>query len=158
MAPTGSPIPVAEQLAMSPIGAAALSTSTAGPFVYRTSPAGRGRQFVWFDRSGKPLGTVGDLDQAAPSNPSLSPDGRRVALDRVVNGNTDVWLLDIARGVRTRFTSDAAIENFPLWCPDGSRIVFHSNRKGAFDLYQKSATTVGSEEALLVTTQQKTPE
>ena len=45
-----------------------------------------------------------------------------------MQGNTDVWLLD---GVRTsRLTFDAAVDSYPVWSPDGSRIVFSSNRTG----------------------------
>jgi Tol biopolymer transport system component len=64
----------------------------------------------------------------------LSPDGKRVAVQRSVNGNTDVWLIDAARGVPTRFTFDATIDSYPLWSPDGSRIVFSSARKGIYNL------------------------
>lgn len=71
LALTGNPYPVAEQVQ-------ALSASAAGPIVYRTgSAAGGQRQFIWFDRSGKELGKVGDPDSAGPSSPSISPDGHR---------------------------------------------------------------------------------
>jgi Tol biopolymer transport system component len=72
---------------------------------------------------------------------------------RTVSGNADVWLFDLRRRVLSRLTSDPAIDANPIWSPDGSRIVFSSNRKGVFDLYQTSATGVGSEEPLLATGQ-----
>jgi TolB protein len=50
-----------------------------------------------------------------------------------MQGNPDIWLLDAAR--TTRFTFDGSSDRYPTWSPDGSRIVFSSNRKGAFDLY-----------------------
>jgi len=135
---------------------AALSTSAAGPIVYRAGSAGGiRRQLIWFDRSGKNVGRVGDADSAGLGNPSHSPDGQRVALQRTVNGNQDLWLLEVARGVLTRFTFDAANDANPTWSPDGRRIVFASNRKGAYDLYQKPATGAGSEELLLTTPQNK---
>lgn len=56
-----------------------------------------------------------------------------------------------------RFTFDPAGERDPIWSPDGSRIVFTSNRKGHFDLYQKSASGAGSEELLLESNIDKTP-
>ena len=74
---------------------------------------------MWFDRSGKALGTMGAPDENDLVAPALSPDGRRVVVHRVVQGNTDLWLLD---GVRmTRFTSYPGMDRFPLWSPDGSR-------------------------------------
>jgi dipeptidyl aminopeptidase/acylaminoacyl peptidase len=62
--------------------------------------------------------------------------------------NVDIWVMDLARGVRTRFTFDAAADVFPVWSPDGSRIVFSSNRKGHYDLYVKNASGAASEELL----------
>jgi dipeptidyl aminopeptidase/acylaminoacyl peptidase len=115
------------------------------------------RQFAWFDRAGTEIGKVGEPDSAAPLNPSLSPDARRVALDRTLNGNGDIWLLETARGVLSRFTFDAAGDLYPIWSPDGRRIAFHSNRKGVQDLYVKPATGAGSEELLLTTPQIKVP-
>ncbi len=74
---------------------------------------------------------------------------------RTVQGNTDVWLLD---GVRvSRLTFDAAVDRFPVWSPDGARIVFSSNRTGQFDLYQM-LTSGGVEERLMAASDQiKTP-
>jgi Tol biopolymer transport system component len=85
----------------------------------------------------------------------MSPDGRYVAFSRVVNGNQDVWLLDVASGGVTRFTFDPGIDYVPLWSPDGARILFSSNRSGVFDLYEKSATGAGAEALVLATPQNK---
>ena len=85
----------------------------------------------------------------------MSPDGRRVVVDRTVQGNSDVWLLDGAR--TSRFTFDAAADEFPLWSPDGTRIVFRSNRTGPGDLYQKLASGAGVEERLVASDQTKIP-
>ena len=82
-------------------------------------------------------------------SPELSPDGRRIAIDRVIQGNRDVWLLDLARGVFTRFTFDAAADGFPLWAPDGSRIAFESTRTGSWDIWLKPSSGMGMEERLL---------
>ena len=119
---------------------------------YRSGGAGQ-RQLVWFDRSGKTLGTLGAPDANGLSTPSLSPDGRRVAVYRTVQGNTDIWLLDATR--TTRFTFDASLDRYRHWSPDGSRIVFDSNRKGHRDLYLKSSNGAGSEELLLESAQDK---
>jgi Tol biopolymer transport system component len=127
---------------------AALSTSMAGHVVYRGGSREGQNQFIWFDRSGKELATLGP-DGDFMNSPMMSPDGRFVALTRAINGNADVWLLETARGVLRRFTSDIVNDIQPVWSPDGSRIVFGSNRKGEFDLYEKSATGTESERLLL---------
>jgi hypothetical protein len=158
LALTGEPFPVAERVTVvtvSGISTAALSASAAGPVVYRSGSAIQ-RQFVWFDRSGKRIDDVGGPDGfAGDGTSSLSPDGHRVALFRAVDGNVDVWLLELRRNVPSRFTTDAAADMLPIWSPDSTRIVFSSNRKGQFDLYEKPAAGTGSEEPLLTTAQTK---
>jgi Tol biopolymer transport system component len=153
----GDPFPVAEQIALDAYGAG-VSASSEGPVVFRTGSGGGQRQFVWFDRSGKEIEKLGSPDTALSSYPVLSPDSRRVALSRVVNGNEDVWLLDIGRGALSRFTFDPADDEFSIWSPDGSRIVFDSNRNGTLDLYQKPVSGAASEEVLLADTHSKLPQ
>jgi serine/threonine protein kinase len=151
---TGNPIPVAEQVTIGAQASPALTVSAAGVIAYRTGPSADQRQFVWFDRSGAALGNVGDRG-AALLGPSLSPDGRRLALFQGVSGLVDIRLLDIERGVLTRFTSDPADEIWPVWSADGENIVFSSNRNGQLDLYRKATGGTGSEQVLLATPQQK---
>jgi Tol biopolymer transport system component len=160
LALSGNPFPVADQpVALGgPASSVALSASAAGSIVYRGGQtAGVQRQFVWFDRSGKEIGKLGAADDANPQSVSMSPDGRRIVLNRTVNGNTDIWMLDLASGALSRFTSDMATDVGPIWSPDGRSVLFSSNRKGVFDLYQKSATGAGREDLVLATPQNKGP-
>src|SRR5262249_30998705 len=76
---------------------------------------------------------------------ALSPDATRAA---TVVG-TDLWIVDLTRGVRTRFTFDSAPDLFPVWSPDGRRIAWGSTRKGNSDIYQKASNGTGVEEVLL---------
>jgi len=135
---------------------AAVSTSAAGPIVYSTGGAAE-RQLAWFDRSGKQVATLGGMDAAA-FNLELSPDGRRVALDRLTNTNRDVWLMDAARGVPSRFTVDANSDIMPVWSPDGERIIFTSNRDRNFALYQKASSGAGRDEVLFESDASKYPQ
>jgi len=147
----GTPIVIANQIVFSPASrSSALSASAVGAFVYRTGQSSVRQQLVWFDRSGRELGAVPGSEIIGRSiRMSVSPDGRQVAFDDTGSGTMDIWLLDIARGVRTRFTSDPAEDMQPLWSPDGRRIVFHSNRNGQFDLWVKSTVDAGNEQLLL---------
>jgi Tol biopolymer transport system component len=154
LALTGDPVPLAEQVAVTGSDPA-LSASAAGPIAYRIGTGTAQTQLAWFDRSGKEIEKISNRDNSPGINPSLSPDGRHVALQRSVNGNLDIWLLELARGVLSRFTFDAAGEQRPIWSPDGTRVVFNSNRKGAYDLYIKSATGTVSEELMLSTPEPK---
>src|SRR5439155_6212793 len=109
---SGEPFQVAEQVLFdSTVNLTAVSASSVNSFVYRTGGAGD-RHLQWFDRSGKSVGDVGIADSASPADPELSPDGRRVALDRLVNGNRDVWLIDTPRGTPTRLTFNDATDFF----------------------------------------------
>jgi serine/threonine protein kinase len=136
-------------------GVAAFSVSDAGPIVYRTTAAPIRRQFVWYDRTGRSLGSVGDPDAGEPGDPDLSPDGRYIAMSRTATGNRDIWLLEVARGLLTRFTTHPATDVSPRWSPDGTRIVFDSNRENVFDLYVKPLANAATEERILRTTQSK---
>jgi eukaryotic-like serine/threonine-protein kinase len=151
---TGDPVTVAESIRIDgTTTATAISVAPTGLVAYRAGGAGR-RQLAWFDRSGKMLGALGTPDDGTPSFPRISPDGRSVAIHRMVQGNTDVWLVDAVR--MTRFTFDTSLDRFANWSPDGKWIAFDSNRKGHRDLYQKASNGAGSEQVLLETSQEKT--
>ena len=134
------PIPIAGGVASGTrAGVAALSAAITGPIVFRTGDPGGRHQFVWFDRTGRELSRVGSPHTFGPSYASMSPDGRRLAVQRTDAGNTDVWLLDVERDTPIRFTTNPEADIAPLWSPDGTRIVFSSQRKG-FQLYERAIT------------------
>lgn len=128
------------------------SVSNTGTLAYRT---GTGPQTVltWFDAQGKPAGTVGDPGDY--TNPVISPDGSRVAVAMGQFNSKDIWILDVARGISTRFTFDPARDDYPTWSPDGKTIVFSSNRGGQLDLYSGPADSPGQEKLLLHTDEPK---
>jgi Tol biopolymer transport system component len=136
------------------LNVAAVSVADAGPLAYRTAAPAE-RQLVWLDSNGAEIQSIGAPDNADSTGVSLSPDGRRVALSREVSGNIDIWFLETARGVLSRFTSDASRQRWPQWSPDGRRIVFASNPKGTYDLYQKSADSDENDQLLLQTPNSK---
>jgi Tol biopolymer transport system component len=153
---SGNPFPVAEQAAFDATANSAGISATSGIVAYRTGSAvARSSQLTWLDRSGKTLGAIGAPDTAALTNVELSPDGKRVAVNRTVNGNLDVWLIDAARDIPTRFTFGAALDLLPVWSADGSRIVFTSNQKGAYNLHWKLSSGAGADELLLESDQTK---
>jgi len=156
----GNPFPVAEGITVDVgAGMVALSTSAGGAIVYRSGSVGALRQLAWFDQSGKQIQQVGVPGNAERmQNPSLSFDGRHVVMYRRVDGNVDVWLLEVGRGVLSRLTFDEADDVFPTWSPDDVHVVFSSNRKDrVHDLYQTSIAGAGREELLLTTPQIKHP-
>jgi Tol biopolymer transport system component len=106
-------------------------------------------QLTWYDRSGKELGLIGKPTWY--NNVSLSPDGRRVAVDQTDpdGRNTDVWIYEPARGTSIRTTFDPGLDDSPVWGPEGKQILFGSNRTDlGFGLYLKNADGSGQEQEL----------
>ena len=124
----------------------------------KTGPRGgvSGR-LTWFDRQGKVLGTAGDA--GVYRTLTISPDGKRIAVERTESGtqNRDIWLVDVATGGMTRFTSDPGWDAFPTWSPDGKRIIFTSNRAGVYDLYEKPSDGSANETLLYHNSEGKGP-
>ncbi len=141
---SGEPSRLAEQVAFSPAYGAQFSVSGNGVLAYR--PRDRATELVWLDRGGRLLEVIGEEF----AHLDLSADEKRVAVSRIDGrtGNWDVWLLDFERGLESRFTFDPSQDNYPLWSPDGSRIVFHSRRDGPHKLYTKSVMGTGKAELL----------
>ena len=154
---SGDPIPVAQSVGENDgVSLSAFSISAAGILAHRPDAPGR-RQLVWLDRTGKELGAVGPPNENQSASLALAPDGQRVAYAPTVQGNNDVWLIDVAREVATRFTFDPAADYAPVWSPDGTQVAFRSMRKGVSDLFVKPANGAADEQPLLVTPQGKTP-
>jgi DNA-binding winged helix-turn-helix (wHTH) protein/Tol biopolymer transport system component len=146
---TGDAVSIAEPLYFDPRNVEAeFSVTENGFLVFVSGPPGVG-QLVWLDRNGKQVGRLGEPGLVC--NPRISPDGKRVAaqiLDPSV-GTTDIWVYDVARNAKTRFTFDPAFATRPVWSPDGSRIAFSSNRKNGWaNIYVKDSSGLGNEEVL----------
>jgi Tol biopolymer transport system component len=156
----GDAVPVAEQVLVGGGAgvAGAFTVSENGRLAYQTGLSVPS-ELRWFDRDGKPLGVLGE--PGLEGFLALSPDGSRAAVGAVDLKNwdqADLWVYDVARGTRTRFTSDpASFEYAPVWSPDGQRIVFGSSRQGNGDLYVKSALGTGAEELVLASEQAAFP-
>jgi Tol biopolymer transport system component/predicted Ser/Thr protein kinase len=147
---SGDPIPIADQVA-NLVPGGGFSISQNGVLAYRRTPPPLANDLTWYDRQGKRLGTVGE--QATYTNPALSPDGKRLAVSRLdpIANTRNIWVLDLARGVSSRFTFDKVDDVNPLWSPDGSRIAFSSARKGpnVRDIFWKASGGAAAEELLL---------
>jgi len=153
---TGEPVTLAVGVGSDARGRGGFSVSSDGHVAYRTGGNPRS-QLTWRTRSGGAEVTAVEPDDS--SYLELSPEGRRVAVQRVVNNNLDIWLIDLERGGSSRFTYDSANDQLPTWSPDGAWIAFSSNRPGRNNLYLKSVRgAVGSEELLLDTPNNKQPQ
>ncbi len=149
---TGDPVPVAEGIQVDfSFSQMTFSASENDVLIYQTGESEAGSRLTWFDRTGKPAGILGDL--APYFDLALSPDGRQIAVDLIDPrvGASDVWIFDVARGLRTRFTFDTGPDNRPIWTADGKQVIFSSVRKGKkrTNLYRKSSEGSSDDELLL---------
>jgi Tol biopolymer transport system component len=125
---TGQPAPILEGVVTTASGGALFSVSDTGNLMY---VAGRGFQNVsiyWMDREGKftPLRET----PGGYSNPAFSPDGKSLALDINDGKRRDIWVYEWERDALTRLTFAGEVNGYPVWNPDGQRIVYSSQEKG----------------------------
>src|SRR5216684_170691 len=126
---------------------AVFAVSGGGILATQTGKGAALSQLTWFDRSGRPAGTIGVPESF--NNVRLSPDGHRVAEDQTdTDGrNIDIWIREPIRGATARLTFDPSLDQTPIWSSDGKKILFASNRKQlGFQLYVKNADGSGSDE------------
>ena len=144
----GDPFPIVDQIGYSATTARTLfSVSSTGVLAYRPNVPSN-TQLVAYDRAGKQLEKVGD--EGDFTGLSLSPDDARIVVSRLDPdiGSYDLWIIELGSGRTLRLTFDQTNETFPVWSPDGSRIVFTSNKTGEANLYQKLSNGAGSDELL----------
>jgi len=76
----------------------------------------------------------------------LSPDQTRLAFARVDGGAAaDLWVMDLARVNPAPLTSSPQTDATPIWSPDGSTIVFRSNRRSTHELFERPSHQGGEE-------------
>jgi Tol biopolymer transport system component len=154
---TGQPVPVIQDVAMeAEDGRAGFAVSDNGTLAYiAASTFAPDLELVWVTRQGQVSQSI--IPPGRFDNPTLSPDGRRVALAIARPGEAkDVWVIDLARGTRTPLTSGGANDFNPLFTPDGREVIFESEQP-VFDLYERAADGSGTAKPLLATPYDKVP-
>jgi serine/threonine-protein kinase len=120
----GAPTPVLNQVAYSSVtGGARFEASQTGTLVYESGGAQGGSVTVqWLESDGNTralLPKPGDYGR-----PSLSPDGRRLAVEVSDGSSQDIWVYDLERDTMTRLTFDGKVNQAPIWSPDGRYLVY----------------------------------
>jgi serine/threonine protein kinase len=136
--------------------AAAVRASKPDALAASASTSSARVRLTWFDRSGVELRTIGPV--ADYSNPAISADGRKLAVSiRGVEGKRDIWVFDLKNGGTTRMTSRSGDNTNPVWSPDGSAIVYCSDRRGQRDIYFQPLSRTGPERMMLRSNTNKNP-
>jgi Tol biopolymer transport system component len=154
---TGEAFPVAEDvLYFATFAQAAFAASDHGLLAYQTGVSGGETQLTWLDRTGKPIGAVGAPGRL--TTPRISNDGKQVAV-RILDAQSvgDIWIFDLERDTRTRFTFDPSDEFGPLWSRDDSRVLFSAARNSPGDIYQRDSAGTAKEQPLLSSNAFKMP-
>ncbi len=103
-------------------------------------------QLLWMDRNTKQVTTIIDkLPNLIFAR--ISPQGDRIAM-QIDTGANDIWVLDVARGIRTRLTFGPVSNAYPAWSPDGKWIVYTADRNGHASIIRKPSDGGGAEEVL----------
>lgn len=138
-------------------GSSGFSLSGNGVLAYREGGT-QESQFAWYDRKGLKLAAVGPPCHG--NEPALSPDEHHIVFHQWTNvvGLDDEWLLDLSSGKLSRFTFDPSDDNTSVWSHDGSKIFWASNRTGAYELYEKSASGAGEDKVILANGTRKFPD
>ncbi len=148
---TGEPFTLSDKVGSDPtsLNYSTFSVSDNGVLVFDPSANRQRRQYRWMDRRSQ---QIEPLEAPAGNNGQwLSPDEKRFIADRPdpQTSINDLWLCDVSGGNAKRFTFDPAGDSNPVWSPDGSRIVWASNRDGGIhNLYQKAASGAGDDTLL----------
>ena len=127
----GDPVTVVEHVLMKPTGAANYAVSRPGTLVYVPGGATEQtpiRSLVWVDRKGHEERINAPL--RAYGLPRVSPDGTRLAIGVRDQGNTEIWIWDLARETLRRLTFAPGMDGLAVWTPDSRRIIFMSDRTG----------------------------
>jgi WD40 repeat protein len=139
-------------------GHASFSASMEGTLVFaRAAAIVPPSTLQWYDRDGE---TAPTPVESAPfmRTIKLSPDGRRAATVLPgVTGDGEIWVVDLARGTRTRL-GPSTPQSFgrPLWSPQGDRVLYDSQELGSTDFYARRADGSGDQEPLLTDDVDKT--
>jgi serine/threonine-protein kinase len=127
---TGPARAIADTLSVNYDGDVNAGVSRTGDLAYQGSSS-EGARLLLVDRTGG--SRASNADTGYYNSPRFSPDGRRVAMARAGQQDfrsRDIWVFDLVQGTQTRITFDTTAL-WPLWSPDGRRIVYTSFPEGS---------------------------
>jgi len=149
---TGPEVALAEGIQVKTDSEANFALSRSGTLLYGTGVTHFTVELVWVSRSGEaePVepGWSFLLPNAGNLGWRLSPDGKRLAFSKMVDGNEDIWIKDLPDGVESRLTRSPAVELMPHWAPDGLSLTFRSDRDGRGHLWSRKSDGTGVAEVL----------
>ena len=138
----GEPVPIADSVSSGPTW----SVSNNGVLMFRHFRPSQ-TQLTWFSRDGNQLGVVGEAGTI--DRPRISPDEQTVSFSRTRDGNSDVWLVNLARNAPTRVTLEPGADQYAVWSADGRRLFYFSRRQNEYLVVERRANGLGEERIVL---------
>jgi eukaryotic-like serine/threonine-protein kinase len=92
----------------------------------------------WYDRGGRLVEKL--FEDPSLDKLSLTPDDSKIALTRFDSkkGACDIYVYDIARGIRSKLTGGLANYDQFIWSQSGDRILFSADGDGMYDVYAQA--------------------
>jgi eukaryotic-like serine/threonine-protein kinase len=152
---TGPPVALFDGVRTKGFGATDFAISENGTLAYvQAVRAGGNAELVYVDRTGAatPLDPPLIFNPPANRGVSLSPDGRRAALDVLGPRGTDIWVRQLPAGAFSRLTFDEPYVSRPTWTADGRSVVYISPTHpdtGATLVRRRRADGAGPAETIL---------
>jgi hypothetical protein len=119
---TGEPVIIARDVYQDPDTWHGAYSAVGDTLLYQASPSHEGAGVTLIDLEGTVLGTAGEASFYGAID--ASPGGRQVAVS--IGSPSDIWVIDLESGLRTRLTFGPASATSPLWSADGSEIFYRS--------------------------------
>ncbi len=135
----GDAVPVAENVSyLMDWHRGVFSASPSGHLVYRIGDVAQGSNLLITNRQGQVLDTVGE--QVSQYSPQISHNGKFIAIDisDQTGVNTDIWIHDLERGIKTKFTFGIDADRTPIWSPDDMQLLYASELNDSARIYLKS--------------------
>jgi DNA-binding SARP family transcriptional activator/Tol biopolymer transport system component len=138
---TGVPSTLIEGMRLGLLGSADLAISATGTLVYATGSERGRKELVWVTRDGNAQAVDPDWQGAFLLFPTISPDGKSIAVSRSVNTESiNIWIKRPDRGPSTRLTLGEENSVNSTWSPDGKSVTYTANVIGGiFDVWSKPA-------------------
>ena len=144
----GTPAPLAIDVFATPVNEhPGFSASESGQLLYLAGSGAAPNTALWVDRDAT---TAPLLDPGFYAGPRLSPDGNRLTVAELRDGNVDIRIYDLASGTDVKLTFDDAQDDDPIWSRDGRHILFNSSRDGADGIYRVAADGSEGVEPMIV--------
>ncbi len=151
--------PLVENILTLPGAALAVYTpSRTGMIAYQTGAAtGAVKMLTLTDVESGVSQELGDPGQIL--HPVISPDGTQAVIEvsGASDSGTDLWIVDLATGLRTRFTFAPGDETRACWSRDGERIYYQSEHDGSHRILEQPVEGQGGAAVILESTSEIFP-